>query len=243
MVLPIVIQNHILQKHSNDSTKTLVFSDNVDSSCNEPRSKSMSNIQNGNKKSTNISNEKERSRSRSWVQHPSSISAYSPRRRPPTPPNMARHEGTIRPTLAKFSDSLYPDNVMDDLSQEIVIPRALTIYGKTPQNLNYSRRDGNSSSSDSSNSPTIRTRHSRNTRSVETNEPRGPVVMYTDLHFPPSPSQLQEIVSNKKDSAGSNVTLKAKLSSEQDRFKQSIMRSRDEIFTKSNDEANENQIM
>ena len=237
------MKNHILQKHSNDSTKTLVFSDNIDGSCTEPRSKSMSNIQNGNKKPTNISNEKERSRSRSWVQHPSSISGYSPRRRPRTPPNMARHEDTIRPTLAKFSDSLYPDNVIDDLSQEIIIPRALTVYGKTPQNLHFNRRDGNSSSSESSNSPTTRTRCARNTKSVETNEPSGPVVMYTDLHFPPSPSQLQEIVSSKKDSAGSNVTLKAKLSTEQDRFKQSIMRSRDEFFTKSNGEANENQIM
>ena len=134
-------------------------------------------------------------------------------------------------------------NVIDDFSQEIVIPRALSIYGKTPQNLTHIRKDGNLSSSESSSSPTIRTRNARNTRSVETNEPRGPIVMYTDLHFPPSPSQLQEIVSSKKDSAGSNVTLKAKLSSEQDRFKQSIMRSRDDIFTKSNAEANENQIM
>ena len=203
----------------------------------------MSNIQNDDKKSANISNEKERSRSRSWVQHPSSISAYSSRRRPRTPPNMAHHEDTIRPTLAKFSDSLYPDNVIDDFSQEIVIPRALSIYGKTPQNLTHIRKDGNLSSSESSSSPTIRTRNARNTRPVETNEPRGPIVMYTDLHFPPSPSQLQEIISSKKDSAGSNVTLKAKLSSEQDRFKQSIMRSRDDIFTKSNVEANENQIM
>merc|ERR1711963_718170 len=116
----------------------------------------------------------------------------------------------------------------------------MTMYGKTPQNINLNRSNGSSSSSESSMSPTNDIRGGQRARVSETHEPRGPVVMYTDLHFPPSPSQLQEIISSKKDSAGSNVTLKAKLSSEQDRFEQSVMKSRDEIFSRTSNDANAN---
>jgi len=119
----------------------------------------------------------------------------------------------------------------------------MTMYGKTPQNINLNRSNGSSSSSESSISPTNNIRGGQRARVAETYEPRGPVVMYTDLHFPPSPSQLQEIISSKKDSAGSNVTLKAKLSSEQDRFEQSVMKSRDEIFSRTSNDANANQIV
>merc|ERR1712043_78147 len=112
-------------------------------------------------------------------------------------------------------------------------------YGKTPQNINSIRADGISTSSESSISPTSNIQYPYRTRTVETHEPKGPVVMYTDLRFPPSPSQLQELVSRKKDSSGSSITMKAKLSSdikEHNRFEQSIMRSRDDIFKRNSDE-------
>ena len=156
---------------------------------------------------------------------------------------MVRHENTTRPTLAKFSDSLYPDNMMEDPSHEIVIPRALTLYGKTPQNVGCTRADGVSTSSESSISPRNNVRNIERLKSNESHEPRGPVVMYTDLNFPPNPSQLKNIISNKKDSSESQITLKAKLSSERDRFEQSIMRSREEISKRSHDEGTTNHII
>ena len=218
-----------------------MLSDNADGSYAESRSKSLSDMNKFGRQSSSNTDGKERSRCRSWVQHPASTSAYSPRRRPPTPPNIVRHGETIRPTLAKFADSLYPDNTIEGSTQEITIPRALTMYGKTPQNINSIRADGISTSSESSISPTSNIQYPYTTRTVETHEPKGPVVMYTDLQFPPSPSQLQELVSRKKDSSGSSITMKAKLSSdikEHNRFEQSIMRSRDDIFKRNSDEGN-----
>ena len=200
--------------------------ENRGGSFNESRSSSTSHISKEHRKPSNLATVNDRSRSRSWVQHPSS-SAYSQRRRPRTPPNMVRETGTTRPTIARFGDSLYPEHVIDDHCKEITIPRVLTAHEKTPQNINV-RSDRNSSSSDSSISGNVRDIASES-------QPRGPVVMYTDFQFPPN--HLQELI-NKKSSTGSNVT-QQKLSTEKNRFEQSVVRSRREVLSGNNEDNNQ----
>ena len=165
----------------------------------------------------NITATKDRSRARSWVQHPAPV-VYPQGRRPPTPPNIMRERGTSRPTLARFGESLYPENNIGDARKDITIPRVLS-YDKTPQNTNI-RTDlvSESDSSVSSKSGDV---------SAESLS-KGPVIMYTELQFPPNPSQVQ-IYSNKKNSTNSNVT-NQKLSAEINRFEQSITRSRGEFY-------------
>ena len=202
--------------------------ENRGGSLNESRSSSTSHISKGHRKPSNLATVNDRSRSRSWVQHPSS-SAYSQRRRPRTPPNMVGEAGTKRPTLARFGDSLYPENVIEDHCKEITIPRVLKAHEKTPQNINV-RSDGNSTSSEFSISSNLQ-------GNLDESQPRGPVVMYTDLQFLPNPSHVQELI-NKKGSVGSNVT-QEKRNTEKNRFEQSVVRSRGEILRGNNEENNQ----
>ena len=187
---------------------------------------SSSHMSHRNKTSINFATLEDRTRSRSWVQHPSP-SAYSQRRRPPTPPNMIRENGTPRPIVARFGDSLYHDNIIGDTCKEITIPRVLS-QGKTPQNTNL-RSDEISTSGSSSSSKV---------QDVTVgSQPRSPIVMYTELQFPPNQSTLHPYA-NKKESNASNI-LHHKLSAERNRFEQSIMRSKPERF-KTPDGKNEN---
>ena len=160
----------------------------------------------------------DRMRSRSWVAHPYTT-IYSQMRRPPTPPNMMNQSGTERPTLARFTDSLlYPTNKIDDDIRTITIPRVLE-QGKTPQNTSIGvGKKSSSGSSTTSNVPSV----------TLGSQPRTPVVMYTELQFPPNTSGIQHPVF-KKDSNSSNITQR-KVSSESNRFQQSIVQSNRDIF-------------
>ena len=180
-----------------------------------------------NKRSINDFDAQDRMRSRSWVQHPSS-SVYSQKRRPPTPPNIIRENGTPRPTLARFGDSLYPENIIGDTCKEITIPRVVS-QGKTPQNTNVRSDEMSASGSSISSKVEDITAES---------QPRTPVVMYTELQFPPNTTSRTHHHTFKNNSGGTDV-IPHKLSAERDRFEQRIMRSQRDMF-KIKDGENEN---
>ena len=161
---------------------------------------------------------------RSWLQHPL-------QKRPSTPPNMAvgKHRMSPRPTLARFSDSLYPDgggDVNQNLHiKNITIPRILS-QGKTHQNFDDGSAADESASSDSCE---VQAR----APSSYLREPIGPAIMYTDLPFPPpllssshhaSPSMFQDNSAQKY--AAAHVAANYPLPKFGGRFEQSVVRSR-----------------
>ena len=159
-------------------------------------------------------------RSRSWIQHPVRSDTHYSQRLPSTPSNTAQEKGApTRPTLARFSDSLYyGSNIATDTCKEITIPRVLS-QGKTPQNIDNT--SGRNSASVSSSCSEIRA-------AINPPQPKSPVIMYTELQFPPNKSaiQHQRVLKGSNTSDGTHP----KLSTEIGRFEQGVVRSKGDMF-------------